>query len=156
GGDGGGAGRSAQGPRLGVALRAEGPEKGDWTSTITGPVPFFGPQRERRGTDMRYLGKTVGLFVLLFSGCVWHNPFVTPTTPKPAVPTEVPTKEALVGYLNDNAHRLQTIDCRRNMELDVKQRLRPPIGLTGFLVCEKQRNFRLQAQFGGNTEVDMG
>jgi len=105
---------------------------------------------------MRYFGKTVGLFVLLLPGCVWHNPFVTPTPPKPPVSAEVPTKEQLVSYLNDNAQRIQTIDCRRNMELDVKQRLRPNFGLSGFLVCQKPRNFRLQAQFGGNTEVDMG
>jgi hypothetical protein len=105
---------------------------------------------------MRHLGKTGALFVLLFAGCVWHNPFVTQPQPRPAVPAEVPTKEQLVSYLNDNAARIQTIDCRRNMELDVKQRLRPNFGLDGFLVCQKPRNFRMQAQFGGNTEVDMG
>jgi hypothetical protein len=106
---------------------------------------------------MRYFGTTVGLCVLMLSGCVWHNPFVTPTPPHPPVAAEVPTKEQLVGYLNDNAQRIQTIDCRRDMEMDVKQRLHAlNFRLTGYLVCQKQRNFRLQAQYGGNTEVDMG
>jgi hypothetical protein len=105
---------------------------------------------------MRYLGTTMSLgLVLLLTGCV-NRGGLWPDTPRPAVAAEVPTKEALVSYLNDNAQRIQTIDCRRGMELDVKQGIRPSIGLKGRMVCQKDRNFRLQAEFGGKTEVDMG
>jgi hypothetical protein len=105
---------------------------------------------------MRFLGTTVGLgLVLLLAGCDPFHQFHN-QQPHPPIPAEVPSKEALVSYLNDNAQRIQSIDCRRPVDLDVKQGIRPSIGLTGRLVCQKQRNFRLQADWNGKTEVDMG
>jgi hypothetical protein len=71
-----------------------------------------------------------------------------------ANPTDVPTTEALVNYLNDNARKIQglsavtvDIDCRADKQV---------VGLSGKLACQKPRDFRLKADVAGTQFVDIG
>jgi hypothetical protein len=68
--------------------------------------------------------------------------------------TDVPTREALVNYLNDNADRVQSIRCN-SLDLQCSQGIRT-VGLTGYMVCQKPRNFRLMARVFGTDEIDVG
>jgi hypothetical protein len=94
--------------------------------------------------------------VLLLSGCNILGPYRTTTGGSGVAPanTPPPTKEALISYLNDNASRIQSIDCR-DLHIDVSSGLQSA-GVSGKLVCEKPRNFRLGAFAMGAQEVDMG
>ncbi|MCS6849932.1 MAG: hypothetical protein NZ700_02040 [Gemmataceae bacterium] len=85
-------------------------------------------------------------------GCVgWpHHRSPAPATTS-ATP---PTAAALVAYLNDNSKRLHTVDCG-DLDLDAKQK-NQAIGLTGWMVAQKARNFRLAAKVAGNQMVDIG
>jgi hypothetical protein len=73
------------------------------------------------------------------------------------VPTgEIPSKEALVKYLNDNSGRVQSVRSN-DILLTCYYGIMPPIGLTAKMVCEKPRNLRLAAYHpAGSTEVDLG
>jgi hypothetical protein len=70
---------------------------------------------------------------------------------------ENPTREQLVGYLNDNADRVQAVQCS-HMYVQCSQGPLRTIGLEGQMVCQKPRNFRLVANLGvsGTQELDMG
>lgn len=113
---------------------------------------FFrsGPVRTRSAACL-----AVGCLVL-FTGCNnWpslRNSSMMGSNQR--VPSATPTSAELVSYLNDNARRLQSIQCQ-DLQLDASQRLQS-IGLTGHLVCQKSKNFRMVANVGGNTMVDMG
>ncbi|MFQ3591627.1 MAG: hypothetical protein SNJ82_00340 [Gemmataceae bacterium] len=63
------------------------------------------------------------------------------------------TPESLVSYLNDNARRIQSI--RAKIDMDVTQDGKS-VGPSGALVCEKPRNFRLQASVLGSQQIDIG
>jgi hypothetical protein len=65
-----------------------------------------------------------------------------------------PTAADLVAYVNANASRIQSLECR-DVDLDCSQRLQS-FGLRGPLACQKPRDFRMNARVGGNTEVDLG
>src|SRR5436190_212233 len=106
---------------------------------------------------MRYVSLALALGVtLVLASCDprWqnlHNPTPPPATPRPG---DTPSAAALVSYLNDNARRVQSVDCR-DLDLDAKQKLQS-IGLSGWMVCQKPRNFRMGANVTGKQVVDMG
>lgn len=77
-----------------------------------------------------------------------------PVAAAPRVASAAPSAAELVAYLNANAQKLQSLECR-DLQLDATQRLQS-IGLTGNLVCQKPKNFRMSARVGGNTMVDLG
>lgn len=105
---------------------------------------------------MRYLSLGLGVATLLaFAGC--HN-FPSRGTGQPQAAAQLPAKTpdatALVAYLNDNASRIQSIDCRE-LDLSCRQRLQR-VGMHGWMVCQKPRNFRMGANLLGKQAVDMG
>ena len=71
-----------------------------------------------------------------------------------AAPTEVPSKEALVEYLNSNAQRVKTLRCDE-LDLTCSQGIQT-VGLRGKLMCQQPRNFRMSADHWGKTEVEVG
>lgn len=93
---------------------------------------------------------------LLATGCSsWpHTRGGGPLNPTAKAPSATPTAVELVNYLNDNARRVQSLECRE-LYLDASQRLQT-IGLKGQLVCQKPRNFRMVANVNGSTMVDLG
>ncbi len=69
-------------------------------------------------------------------------------------PADLPTAEALVAYLNDNARKVQglqalavDIDCRADNQV---------VGLSGKLAFQKPRDYRLKADLAGTPCVDIG
>jgi hypothetical protein len=70
------------------------------------------------------------------------------------VTTQVPSAAALVKYLNDNADRVKSVRCA-SLDLQCSQGLRS-VGLSGQMVCQKPRNFRLSAKVFGQQELDLG
>lgn len=76
--------------------------------------------------------------------------------PSPAarVASGTPTAQELVAFLNNNAQRLQTLECR---DLDLQaSRANETVGLMGQLVCQRPRNFRMQAVVMSANMVDLG
>jgi hypothetical protein len=73
----------------------------------------------------------------------------------PTTPGELPTKERLVEYLNENSKRVDSLRSS-SISLTCYYRLLPPMGLEAKMVCEKPRNLRLAALSGVGTEVDLG
>src|SRR5207253_6163960 len=69
-------------------------------------------------------------------------------------PSEVPSKEALVQYLNDNSQRVQTLRCD-DLDLTCSQGIQT-VGLRGKMMCQRPRNFRMSADHWGKTEVEIG
>src|SRR5262245_11447428 len=65
-----------------------------------------------------------------------------------------PTADQLVEYLNQNAQRVQGLECRQ-VFIDAEQGGQKA-GLDATLVCQKRRDFRLVGRAVGQTEVDMG
>jgi hypothetical protein len=100
------------------------------------------------------LGLGVGTLLML-AGCN-SFPLSRNSNPPPAarVPAEIPSKEAVVAYLNDNAQRVQSVRCKE-VDIVAKQGMQS-VGLRGQLVCAKPRGFRLIANVLGKPEVDLG
>jgi hypothetical protein len=69
-------------------------------------------------------------------------------------PAEAPTVASLVGQLNDNAKRLQVLQCQ-DVTLDCKEGYNE-FSLGGRLDCQQPRNFRLTAKVLGKDAVDIG
>jgi hypothetical protein len=69
----------------------------------------------------------------------------------------MPKVEDLVRYLNDNAAKIGPDDGLKglNLEIDCKAD-RQNVGLVGDMICQKPRNFRLQAKVLGQPTVDIG
>jgi hypothetical protein len=103
---------------------------------------------------MRYVRTGLGLGVVLaLVGCNLTSWFTRPQ--QNDVPTgPPPSAAALVNYLNDNARRVQSLECR-DLGLDCHQGFQS-IGLTGRMVCQKPRNFRMGANALGTQQVDLG
>jgi hypothetical protein len=72
-----------------------------------------------------------------------------------AIPSEKPTSVDLVRFLNGNAEKIQVLECHA-VTLDAKQGYQTSPTLYGDMICQKPRNFRLQAKFASNPEVDLG
>jgi hypothetical protein len=112
---------------------------------------------------MRYVGTGLGLSVLvLAAGCNTFG-FLRPadTAGGAGGTGEVPSKEALVGYLDNNSRRVQTLRCD---ELDLTCSMGiQTVGLRGKLMCQRPqdpslppRNLRMSADHWGKTEVEIG
>lgn len=94
--------------------------------------------------------------VMLLAGCnSWpHLRGDGKNMPPARVSSTVPTAGDLVAYLNDNARRMQTMECRELL-LDASHRMQA-IGLKGQMACQKPKNFRMVANAAGQPAVDMG
>jgi hypothetical protein len=90
------------------------------------------------------------------TGCEWLNRNKTQGTrpPKDQV-NGTPTAAYLVGYLNNQADRLTNIRTDDILLVADYQGKRQP-GLTGVMLCEKPRNFRLAGEALGSSYVDIG
>lgn len=90
-------------------------------------------------------------------GCdSWRKrPGPNPTPKDQAGPIGAPTADALVSYLNREADRLSVIESTDVSLVAHVNKSRMP-GLTGFMVCEKPRNFRLTGDAIGTQYVDIG
>src|SRR5262249_46306749 len=111
----------------------------------------------KRGLDMRQFRLELALGgLLLLTGC---NSFPmsrgTATQPAPRTPTAVPSKEDIIGYLNDNGGRVQSVRCK-DRDISVRQGIQAFGGLRGQVVCAKPRSFRMGAKVMGKDEVDIG
>src|SRR4051794_3898885 len=95
---------------------------------------------------MRNVAAMLGLgTLLLLAGCS-NSKWGMIRTPGPGtgpVPSETPTATVLVNYLNDNGQKIQSLECLQ-MDLDCKQKMQM-VGLSGKMVCQKPRNFRMSA-----------
>src|SRR5258708_5954337 len=58
--------------------------------------------------------------------------------------TETPTPGQLIEYLNTGAARIDSIQVQ-NLDLEVRKGILPTVGLNGWLVAQKPRNFRMGA-----------
>jgi hypothetical protein len=94
-----------------------------------------------------------GLFLVLgCNGTKWN--LFRRDTPAETTAAPAPSAAALVYYLNDNASRIQSLQCK-SLDLQCNQGIRT-VGLRGQMVCQTPRNFRLSAQLFGKQEIDMG
>jgi hypothetical protein len=116
---------------------------------------------QRKGPRMRHVIAGLGLgAVFLAVGC---DPLMSRLNRNKEenvnvrIPTEVPTAENLVSYVNENASRLQGMALRSDKVLiDCKQGGQNAPGLTGTLICQADRNFRLTGRAVGSPAVDIG
>ena len=94
--------------------------------------------------------------VLLVVGCNVLSPHARDNG---RVTTDAPTPkvEDLVRYLNTNARLIGDTDALKctNLEIDCRAD-RQTVGLGGWMMCQKPRNFRLQAKVIGQPAVDIG
>jgi hypothetical protein len=98
-------------------------------------------------------------FVLLASLATGCNLFPVHINRDPApktkdTPGRGPDAAALVEYLNDNASRVQSIQCD-SLAVDAKQNGRA-IGLSGSLVFQKPKNLRVRLDLLGKPAADLG
>jgi hypothetical protein len=94
--------------------------------------------------------------LLLLAGCngttKWGGVFKS--SQPPPIPHEVPTAATLVEHLNRNARLVQSLEVQELL-LDCKAG-NQAVGLSGKMVCQKPRNFRLGANVVGSQMVDLG
>jgi hypothetical protein len=120
---------------------------------------------------MRHLAAGLGLGVLLLAGCN-HFAFLksnSPDVPGMQVTSATPTAADLVALLNDNARKVQGLECR-GVDMDCTQGMQS-VSLRAVMVCQKlapasggpqpavpqgHANFRMSAKVMGNTAVDIG
>jgi hypothetical protein len=105
---------------------------------------------------MRQLVAVLGLGTMLLAGCnqmKWFRP--NPPVEGGLVMTSPnPTAESVVALLNENARRLQSLECH-DIDLTCTQGIHSG-NLVASMVCQKPRNFRLMGKVVNNTVVDMG
>jgi hypothetical protein len=70
------------------------------------------------------------------------------------VPSGEPSAALLVAYLNDNARRVRTLECR-DLEVDIRQG-HQSVGCVGQLACQPPRRHRLVLKALGQTAFDLG
>jgi hypothetical protein len=103
----------------------------------------------------RFLGTLHLAALLCVVGC--HLPFINRVEDDRGglvgLKTE-PKVVDLVAYLNDNAHKVQAVQCTK-VYIDAKQGNKV-IGMDAYLACEKPRNFRMKAKVAGNYVADFG
>ena len=97
------------------------------------------------------------LACLLLTGCEWlsRNKPNHPANPPGDRAAAPPTAEQLVSYLNKQADRISVIESTDITLVAHVDKKRMP-GLTGFMVCEKPRNFRLAGDALSTQYVDIG
>lgn len=101
-----------------------------------------------------------GILVLLLAGgpgCASLDKVLKPAKDVKPVPVndEMPTAQQMVEYLNDNARRIQAIQCN-SVAIDCKQGNQNAPGLDGMVVLQKPNMFRLKAKVLGQNAVDLG
>jgi hypothetical protein len=105
---------------------------------------------------MRYLTCALSLgAALLAAGCAdskWA--FIHNNREDTRALADNPKAADLVGYLNQNAQRIQTLECP-NLDLDIKQGFQQ-WGMRGKMICDKPRNFRMVAEVLAKNEADIG
>ncbi len=104
---------------------------------------------------MRPLLSIAGMTILAFAtGCTssrWG--FLNRQKDQP-VQGDPPTKEEVVAYLNENAGRIQSF---RSNDLSITVHAGAiPITLSGHLMTQKPRDFRMSGDFAASKMVDMG
>lgn len=90
--------------------------------------------------------------LFLLNGCTWmqtHNG----RSYANHIPRETPTPQQLVNYLNDNASRVNALECKVFIDAKGPQ---GPVGLECRMALEKPRNFRLAGTVLGKPAVDIG
>lgn len=95
--------------------------------------------------------------VLLIVGCNVLSPHARDKGHRLPTDNAVPKVEDLVNYLNANARLIGDGDALKctNLSIDCKAD-RQTVGLGGSMICQKPRNFRLQAKLLGQPAVDIG
>jgi hypothetical protein len=100
---------------------------------------------------------TVGLVlgaVLLLGGCKFADLIHRDQGGVKTADPPPPDAAQLVGYLNDNARRVQAVRCA-DVEMDCRQ-ADQKVSLSGNLVCKKPLDFRLKGVVLGKPAVDIG
>jgi hypothetical protein len=104
----------------------------------------------------------LGLLILATTGCEstrWNFLKRDPANDVAAKPGATPTVVNLVGYLNENSRRVQSVRFD-DLSVDVTQNAgsfnSQTFSLPGTLFAEKPRNFRLKASVLGKDEADIG
>jgi hypothetical protein len=96
---------------------------------------------------------------LALAGCNWFNDNILHPNKKPvAYNDQRPTKEALVGYVNDQSAKVNSLQVN-NLAIEASMGLGVrSIALNGTLEAQKPRNFRLEGYIpGAKTDmVDLG
>lgn len=105
---------------------------------------------------MRHAPITLALLLVII-GCNQFRPFHNGggIDPPPQKLASQPTAESLVNYLNDNARRLQSVDCG-DLTIDAHAGSEGVTLVDCWMVCSKPRNFRMTAKILGSQGVDMG
>jgi hypothetical protein len=104
---------------------------------------------------MRYLISVISLALLSLTGCSDKWGFLrSKQTVDRGLPVEGLTADKIVAALNANAQRVQTLQCQE-VDMTCTQGIQS-FNLQGTMVCQKPRNFRLNAKLMNNTIVDMG
>jgi hypothetical protein len=107
---------------------------------------------------MRHVPLALGLGALVtLAGC---NSFPlsrgnNQQPPAARVPNEVPAKEAVIDYVNNNAARVESVRCK-SLEITAKQGMQSVSLTNSQMTFSKPRGFRLIASAFGKPEVDVG
>lgn len=91
---------------------------------------------------------------LTATGCLGLTGERRSATLAPPPPSETPSPERLVSYLQANAARMDGLECT-DLALEVKAGMQEG-GLNGTLHCQKPRDFRLRAKALGQQIADFG
>jgi hypothetical protein len=100
--------------------------------------------------------------LLVAQGCDWIEKIKGPSRP-PQQFSERPTAPQLISYLNDNARKIDSLQVR-DLDMDAGREkglgsnLPVGVGIDGTLVCQRPRNFRLEAYAPASRslEADIG
>ena len=106
---------------------------------------------------MRMLGLCFILSLPLMAGCEFlkHNKTKSIVAPPQDLGNGLPSSDKLIGYLNREADKLSVIESNDvSLVANVQGRRMP--GLTGTMLCEKPRNFRLTGDAVATQYVDIG
>jgi hypothetical protein len=109
---------------------------------------------------LRYVNACLCVFFVLLAGCSFIDVITGKNTKKqtPApMPSQTPTTGELVSYLNKNAGQIESMEVEA-LDVEVKKGLLITVGLNGWMVCQKPKNFRMQATIPavGGTAADLG
>src|SRR5262245_36728544 len=96
------------------------------------------------GRRMRARPRFMTLFLAGLVGCGSLTGSREQRPPTNAAMTESPTPKALIGVVNRNAAKIESLEAT-DLGLEVKQGKQGG-GLSGALFCQKPRNFRLRAK----------
>ncbi len=112
----------------------------------------------RGGLMRKTLAALVIAALLQTSGCRWFTR--QENTPDPAAakifaPGETPTEKQLVDLVNERAKLVNTLKIK-NVHIDVVENGKSQPGVEAVLVCQKQRDFRLQGRAAVGSVIDIG